>query len=160
MSQMRFYNTLTKKVEEFKPIHEGKVSLYTCGPTVYHFAHIGNLRCYIMEDILDRTLRYMGYDVKRVMNITDVGHLTGDSDAGNDKMLEGAKREHKSVMEIAKFYTEAFFKDLNRLNIRIPDVIEPATHCIPEFIEMISGLLEKGYAYEAGGNIYLICLNP
>ena len=154
MSQMRFYNTLTKKVEEFKPIHEGKVSLYTCGPTVYHFAHIGNLRCYIMEDILDRTLRYMGYDVKRVMNITDVGHLTGDSDAGNDKMLEGAKREHKSVMEIAKFYTEAFFKDLNRLNIRIPDVIEPATHCIPEFIEMISGLLEKGYAYEAGGNIY------
>ncbi len=154
MSQMRFYNTLTKKVEEFKPIIEGKVSLYTCGPTVYHFAHIGNLRCYIMEDILDRTLRYMGYDVKRVMNITDVGHLTGDSDAGNDKMLEGAKREHKSVMEIAKFYTEAFFKDLNRLNIRIPDVIEPATHCIPEFIEMISGLLEKGYAYEAGGNIY------
>ncbi len=154
MSQMRFYNTLTKKVEEFKPITEGKVSLYTCGPTVYHFAHIGNLRCYIMEDILDRTLRYMGYDVKRVMNITDVGHLTGDSDAGNDKMLEGAKREHKSVMEIAKFYTEAFFKDLNRLNIRIPDVIEPATHCIPEFIEMISGLLEKGYAYEAGGNIY------
>ena len=154
MSQLRFYNTLTKKVEEFKPIHEGKVSLYTCGPTVYHFAHIGNLRCYIMEDILDRTLRYMGYDVKRVMNITDVGHLTGDSDAGNDKMLEGAKREHKSVMEIAKFYTEAFFKDLNRLNIRIPDVIEPATHCIPEFIEMISGLLEKGYAYEAGGNIY------
>ena len=154
MSQLRFYNTLTKKVEEFKPIHEGKVSLYTCGPTVYHFAHIGNLRCYIMEDILDRTLRYMGYDVKRVMNITDVGHLTGDSDAGNDKMLEGAKREHKSVMEIARFYTEAFFKDLNRLNIRIPDVIEPATHCIPEFIEMISGLLEKGYAYEAGGNIY------
>ena len=154
MSQLRFYNTLTKKVEEFKPIHEGKVSLYTCGPTVYHFAHIGNLRCYIMEDILDRTLRYMGYDVKRVMNITDVGHLTGDSDAGNDKMLEGAKREHKSVMEIAKFYTEAFFKDLNRLNIRIPDVIEPATHCIPEFIERILGLLEKGYAYEAGGNIY------
>ena len=92
MSQLRFYNTLTKKVEEFKPIHEGKVSLYTCGPTVYHFAHIGNLRCYIMEDILDRTLRYMGYDVKRVMNITDVGHLTGDSDAGNDKML-GAQRE-------------------------------------------------------------------
>ena len=107
-----------------------------------------------MEDILDRSLRYMGYDVKRVMNITDVGHLTDDADNGNDKMLEGAKREHKSVMEVAKFYTDAFFKDLNRLNIRIPDVIEPATNCIPEFIEMIEGLLAKGYAYKAGGNIY------
>ena len=154
MSRMKFYNTLSKRVEDFEPIEPGKVSLYTCGPTVYHFAHIGNLRCYIMEDILDRSLRYMGYDVKRVMNITDVGHLTGDSDSGDDKMVEGAKREHKSVLEIAQFYTDAFFKDLNRLNIRIPDVIEPATHCIPEFIEMIEGLLEKGYAYQAGGNIY------
>jgi len=154
MSRMKFYNTLTKRVEDFEPIEPGKVSLYTCGPTVYHFAHIGNLRCYVMEDILDRSLRYMGYDVKRVMNITDVGHLTGDSDSGNDKMVEGAKREHKSVLEIAQFYTDAFFKDLNRLNIRIPDVIEPATHCIPEFIEMIQGLIEKGYAYQAGGNIY------
>ena len=154
MSQIKFYNTLTKKVEEFKPIEEGKVSLYTCGPTVYHFAHIGNLRCYIMEDILDRTLRYAGYDVKRVMNITDVGHLTGDSDDGNDKMVEGAKREHKSVMEIAKFYTDAFFSDVNKLNIRIPDVIEPATNCIPEFIDMIKTLLDKGYAYIAGENVY------
>ena len=154
MSQMKFYNTLSKKVEVFKPIEEGKVSLYTCGPTVYHYAHIGNLRCYIMEDILDRSLRYMGYDVKRVMNITDVGHLTGDSDTGNDKMVEGAKREHKTVQEIAKHYTDAFFNDVNRLNIRIPDVIEPATNCISEFIEMIEGLLEKGYAYIAGGNVY------
>lgn len=154
MSQIRFYNTLTKKVEDFVPIEEGKVSLYTCGPTVYHFAHIGNLRCYVMEDILDRTLRYAGYDVKRVMNITDVGHLTGDSDDGNDKMVEGAKREHKSVMEIAKFYTDAFFSDVNKLNIRIPDVIEPATNCIPEFIDMIKTLLDKGFAYVAGENVY------
>jgi len=154
MSRMKFYNTLSKRVEDFEPVEAGKVSLYTCGPTVYHFAHIGNLRCYIMEDILDRSLRYMGYDVKRVMNITDVGHLTSDADSGDDKMVEGAKREHKTVLEIAKFYTDAFFKDLNRLNIRIPDVVEPATNCIPEFIEMIEGLLEKGYAYQAGGNIY------
>lgn len=154
MSQIKFYNTLTKKVEEFKPINEGKVSLYTCGPTVYHYAHIGNLRCYIMEDILDRGLRYAGYDVKRVMNITDVGHLTSDGDTGNDKMVEGAKREHKTVMDIAKFYADAFFKDCERLNIRRPDVIEPATNCISEFIHMIEVLLEKGYAYVAGENVY------
>ncbi len=154
MSRIRFYNTLTKKVDDFKPVVEGKVSLYTCGPTVYHFAHIGNLRCYIMEDILDRTLRYAGYDVKRVMNITDVGHLSSDADTGNDKMVEGAKREHKTVMEIAKFYADAFFSDLNKLNIRMPDVVEPATNCISEFINMIQGLLDKGYAYQAGDNIY------
>jgi len=154
MSQIRFYNTLTKKVENFVPNEPGKVSLYTCGPTVYHYAHIGNLRCYIMEDILDRTLRYAGYDVKRVMNITDVGHLSGDSDDGKDKMVEGAKREHKTVMEIAKMYTDAFFSDVNKLNIRIPDVIEPATNCIDDFIEMVSVLLDKGYAYVAGGNVY------
>ena len=107
-----------------------------------------------MEDILDRTLRYAGYDVKRVMNITDVGHLTSDADTGDDKMVEGAKREHKSVMEIAKYYTDAFFTDCEKLNIRRPDVIEPATNCIPEFINMIEGLLKKGYAYIAGENVY------
>ena len=154
MSRIKFYNTLTKKVEDFVPNVEGKVSLYTCGPTVYHFAHIGNLRCYIMEDILDRTLRYAGYDVKRVMNITDVGHLSSDADTGEDKMLAGAKREHKTVMEIAKFYTDAFFSDCKKLNIRIPDVVEPATHCIPEFINMVQGLLNKGFAYVAGENVY------
>ena len=154
MSRLRFYNTLTKRVDDFEPINEGKVSLYTCGPTVYHFAHIGNLRSYICEDILDRTLRYVGYDVKRVMNITDVGHLSSDGDTGNDKMVEGAKREHKSVMEIAKFYTDAFFEDCRKLNIRRPDVVEPATNCIPEFIHMIEVLLEKGYAYIAGENVY------
>ena len=151
---MKLYNTLTKQVEEFVPNEAGKVQMYTCGPTVYHFAHIGNLRTYIMEDALDRFLRYYGYDVKRVMNITDVGHLTSDADTGEDKMLKGAKREHKTVMEIAEFYKQAFFADCGKLNIRTPDVIEPATACIDSFIATIESLLEKGYAYLAGGNVY------
>ncbi len=151
---MKLYNSLTRKKEDFIPVEEGKVSMYTCGPTVYHFAHIGNLRTYLMEDILDRYLRYTGYDVKRVMNITDVGHLSSDGDTGEDKMLKGAKREHKSVMDIAKFYTDAFFADCDKLHIRTPDVVEPATACVDEFIKVISSLLDGGYAYEAGGNIY------
>ncbi len=151
---MRLYNSLTKRIEEFKPNVEGKVSMYTCGPTVYHFAHIGNLRTYIMEDVLEKLFRYSGYDVKRVMNITDVGHLSSDADTGEDKMLAGAKREHKTIMEIAKFYTDAFFADCAKLNIKTPDVVEPATNCITEFIHMIEVLLEKGYAYKAGENIY------
>ena len=151
---MKIYNTLTKRVEDFKTNEEGKVAMYTCGPTVYHFAHIGNLRSYICEDILEKTLRYIGYDVKRVMNITDVGHLSSDGDTGEDKMLKGAQREHKTVMEIAKFYTDAFFSDCKKLNIKTPDVVEPATNCISEFIHMIEVLLEKGYAYKAGENIY------
>ncbi len=151
---MYLYNTLTRTKQEFIPYEEGKVKLYTCGPTVYHFAHIGNLRSYIMEDVLEKALRYNGYDVKRVMNITDVGHLSSDADTGEDKMLKGAKREHKTVMEIAKFYTDAFFADCEKLNIKKPDVVEPATGCIPEFIQMIQTLLEKDYAYIAGGNVY------
>ena len=151
---MLLYNSLTRSRDEFKPREEGKVSIYTCGPTVYHFAHIGNLRSYIMEDVLEKYFRYAGYDVTRVMNITDVGHLTSDGDSGEDKMLKGAKREHKTVMQIAQFYTDAFFADCKKLNIKRPDVVEPATNCIDEFISMIETLLEKGYAYEAGGNIY------
>ena len=151
---MYLYNSLTKTKDEFIPNEPGKVSMYTCGPTVYHFAHIGNLRTYIMEDILDRYLRYAGYEVTRVMNITDVGHLTSDADTGEDKMLKGAKREKKTVMEIAQFYTEKFFEDCKALNIRRPEVVEPATSCIDEFIRVIEALIEKGYAYEAGGNIY------
>lgn len=151
---MELYNTLGQKKQEFIPFEEGKVRMYTCGPTVYHFAHIGNLRTYIMEDVLEKYLRYTGYDVKRVMNITDVGHLSSDADTGEDKMLAGAKREHKTVMEIAKFYTDAFFDDCKKLNIKTPDVVEPATNCISEFINMVSVLLEKGYAYQAGGNVY------
>lgn len=151
---MILYNTLGNKKEEFIPHFEGKVNMYTCGPTVYHYAHIGNLRTYIMEDVLEKYLRYAGYDVNRVMNITDVGHLSSDADTGEDKMLAGAKREHKTVLEIADFYTKAFFEDCKKLNIKTPDVVEPATHCIPEFIEMVDTLLKKGYAYEAGGNVY------
>ena len=153
-NRFSFYNTLTKKVETVIPNVDGKIAMYTCGPTVYHFAHIGNLRSYIMEDVLEKTLRYLGYYVKRVMNITDVGHLSSDADTGEDKMLSGAKREHKTVMEIAKFYTDAFFEDCKKLNIKRPDVVEPATNCISEFIHMIEVLLEKGYAYVAGGNVY------
>ena len=151
---MELYNSLTRKKEEFVSLEPGKVKMYTCGPTVYHYAHIGNLRSYIMEDVLEKYLQYLGYDVTRVMNITDVGHLSSDADTGEDKMLKGAKREHKTVMEIARFYTDAFFEDCRKLNIKRPDVVEPATNCIPDFIEMIEGLLEKGFAYEAGGNVY------
>jgi len=153
-NKVYLFNTLTRKVEKLIPNVDGKINMYTCGPTVYHFAHIGNLRCYIMEDILEKTLRYVGYDVKRVMNITDVGHLSSDADTGEDKMLKGAKRENKTVMEIAKFYTDAFFADCEKLNIKRPDVVEPATNCIDNFIEMVEKLLEKGYAYVAGGNVY------
>ncbi len=151
---MKLYNSLTRKKEDFKEIVPGKVNMYTCGPTVYHFAHIGNLRSYIMEDVLEKHLRYSGYDVKRVMNITDVGHLSSDADTGEDKMVKGAKRENKTVMDIARFYTEAFFKDCEKLNIKTPDVVEPATNCIDEFIAMVQGLIEKDYAYLAGGNVY------
>ena len=151
---MILYNTLGGTKQEFIPHEEGRVRMYTCGPTVYHYAHIGNLRTYIMEDVLEKYLRYAGYDVLRVMNITDVGHLSSDADTGEDKMLAGAKREHKSVMDIAKFYTEAFFSDAAKLNIKTPDVVEPATSCIPEFIEMVQTLLDKDYAYVAGGNVY------
>jgi len=151
---MYIYNTLTHKKEEFFPKEAGTVKMYTCGPTVYHFAHIGNLRTYMMEDILEKYLAFSGYDVKRVMNITDVGHLSSDGDTGDDKMLKGAKREKKSVMEIAQFYTDAFFEDCEKLNIKRPEIIEPATACIDEFIKVISSLIEKGYAYENGGNIY------
>ena len=151
---MELYNTLGQKKQEFVPYEPGKVRMYTCGPTVYHYAHIGNLRTYIMEDVLEKYLRFSGYDVKRVMNITDVGHLSSDADTGEDKMLAGAKREHKTVLEIAKFYTDVFFADCAKLNIKTPDVVEPATNCIDDFINMVSVLLEMGYAYQAGGNVY------
>ncbi|MGI6029362.1 MAG: cysteine--tRNA ligase [Candidatus Heteroscillospira sp.] len=151
---MFIYNSATHKKEVFTPNNPDIVKMYTCGPTVYHYAHIGNLRSYIMEDILEKYLRYAGYNVKRVMNITDVGHLSSDGDTGEDKMLKGAKREHKSVMDIAKFYTDAFFDDCKKLNIKRPDVVEPATNCIAEYIDIVSTLLEKGFAYPAGGNIY------
>ena len=151
---MQLYNSLTHKKAEFTTHTPGHVEMYTCGPTVYHFAHIGNLRSYLMEDVLEKFLRYEGYDVNRVMNITDVGHLASDADTGEDKMLKGARREHKTVMEIAKFYTDAFFEDCRKLNIKRPDVVQPATGCIGEYIEIVSRLVETGYAYLAGGNVY------
>ena len=151
---MYLYNSLSHKKEPFTPRDPEYVRMYTCGPTVYHYAHIGNLRTYIMEDVLEKSLRYMGCGVKRVMNITDVGHLSSDADTGEDKMLKGAAREHKTVMQVAKFYTDAFFADCDKLNIKRPDVVEPATNCIPEYIHMVQTLLDKGYAYFAGGNVY------
>lgn len=151
---MNLYNTKSKTIEKFIPNSENEVKLYTCGPTVYHYAHIGNLRSYIMEDILEKTLNYIGYHVTRCMNITDVGHLSSDSDTGEDKMLKGAKREHKTVLEIAEMYTNAFFEDCKKLNIKKPEIIAPATKHIDEYIKVITKLLEKGYAYESNGNIY------
>lgn len=151
---MNLYNTKSKTIEKFIPNNEKEVKLYTCGPTVYHYAHIGNLRSYIMEDILEKTLNYIGYHVTRCMNITDVGHLSSDSDTGEDKMLKGAKREHKTVLEIADMYTKAFFEDFEKLNIKKPEIIAPATQHIDEYIKVITKLLEKGYAYESNGNIY------
>lgn len=151
---MRLYNTLTKKVEEFIPWDKDKVTMYTCGPTVYHYAHIGNLRTYIAEDILEKSLNYLGYNVKRVMNITDVGHLSSDADTGEDKMLKGAKREHKTVMEIAEYYTKCFKSDCEKLNIKWPETVVPATSLIDYYIEFIKVLIDKGYAYFTNGNVY------
>ena len=151
---MYLYNSATHKKEEFKTHTPNHVEMYTCGPTVYHFAHIGNLRSYIMEDVLEKYLRFSGYSVNRVMNITDVGHLTSDADEGEDKMVKGARREHKTVMEIAKFYTDAFFADCKKLNIKRPDVVQPATGLIDDYIKIITKLLDTGYAYIAGGNVY------
>ena len=151
---MQIYNTLTRKKEEFKPVEEGKVKMYTCGPTVYHYAHIGNIRNYIGHDILEKTLRYLGYDVTRAMNITDVGHLTSDSDSGEDKMEVARKREHKSAIEIAKFYTDAFFKDFDKVNCKRPEIVSPATENIDMYIKMIEKLIKDEYAYISGGNVY------
>lgn len=151
---MKIYNTLTRKIEDFVPYDEKEVKMYTCGPTVYHYAHIGNLRTYLFEDILEKTLNYVGYHVNRVMNITDVGHLSSDSDSGEDKMLKGAKREHKTVLEIADYYTQAFLQDMDDLNIKRPETICKATDHISMYLEIIDRLMEKGYAYESGGNVY------
>lgn len=151
---MKIYNTLTKRVEKFVPHENGIVKMYTCGPTVYHYAHIGNLRTYIFEDILEKTLNYLGYNVKRVMNITDVGHLQSDADTGEDKMLMGAKREGKTVYEIAEFYTKEFFSDADKLNIKKPEIISKASDNIEEYIKIIQKLLDNGYAYISNNNVY------
>lgn len=151
---MKIYNTLSKRIEEFVPHEDGIVRMYTCGPTVYHYAHIGNLRTYIFEDVLEKTLNYLEYKVKRAMNITDVGHLQSDADTGLDKMLVGAKREGKTVYEIADFYTKEFFCDTEKLNIKKPEIISPASSNIDEYIKIIQKLLDTGYAYLSHNNVY------
>ena len=151
---MRLYNTLTKKIEEFIPHEEGKIKMYTCGPTVYHYQHIGNMRTYIIEDIFEKTFKYLGYDVKRAMNITDVGHLKSDGDSGEDKMVIAMEREHKTSHEIAEFYTKEFKKDCDLVNIKWPEIVVPATTEIDMYIKIIQKLLDDGYAYESNGNIY------
>jgi cysteinyl-tRNA synthetase len=151
---MRIYNTLTRQIEDFIPRDENEVKMYTCGPTVYNYAHVGNLRTYIFEDVLEKTLNYIGYKVKRVMNITDVGHMTSDADTGEDKMLKEAEKEGKGVLEIADFYTKAFFDDMTKLNIKKPETVVKATSQIDEYIKIVSRLLDTGYAYISNGNVY------
>ena len=148
------YNTMTRNKDEFVPYREGNVGMYTCGPTVYNYAHIGNLRTYIFEDILKKSLEYVNYKVKHVMNVTDVGHLQSDGDEGEDKMALGASREHKTVWEIAKFYEDAFFEDCTKLNIKRPTIVCRATDHIQEMIDFIKILEEKGYTYVSNGNVY------
>lgn len=151
---LKLYNTLGASLQEFRPLKTGEVGFYGCGPTVYNYAHIGNLRAYVFQDCLNRTLHFLGYNVKQVMNITDVGHLTDDADAGEDKMLRSAKERGKSVLEIADFYSRAFFYDCERLNITKPDVICKATDHIAEMIELIKRIEANGHTYFAGGNLY------
>ena len=152
---MKIYNTLSRTIEEFIPRNDdGTVRLYTCGPTVYHYAHIGNIRNYIGHDILEKTLNYLGYNVKRAMNITDVGHLTSDSDSGEDKMEVARKREGKSAYEIADYYTKAFFDDFEKVNCKVPEIVSPATANVDFYIEIIKKLISDDYAYLSGGNVY------
>jgi len=152
--KIKLYNTLTRKKEIFRPIHKNWVGLYTCGPTVYNYAHIGNLRTYIFEDVLRRTLEYAGYKIKHVMNITDVGHLTSDADEGEDKLEKEARQEKKSVWDIAEFYTGAFLNDISRLNIKRAGVLAPATKNIKQQITLIKKLFQKGFAYETTQAVY------
>jgi cysteinyl-tRNA synthetase len=151
---MKLYNTLTRKKETFKPLKKNSVGLYSCGPTVYNYAHIGNLRTYVFSDILQRVLEYNGYKVKRVMNITDVGHLTGDGDTGVDKLEQGAKREGATVMQIAYRFTKAFFRDTQKLNIKKPEIVVKATDTVKDQIKIIKKLVEKSYAYETDSAVY------
>lgn len=151
---MKLYNTLSNKVEEFIPYEEGKIRMYTCGPTVYHYQHIGNLRTYITEDIFEKTFKYLGYNVQRVMNITDVGHLKSDGDTGLDKMIIAMEREHKTSHEVAKFYTESFKKDCDLVNVKWPETVVPATSEIDMYIKIIQKLLDNGFAYISNGNVY------
>ena len=152
--ELKLYNTLTRQKSEFKPLKENEVRIYTCGPTVYSFAHIGNFRAYIFMDTLRRVLKYNGYTLKHVMNITDVGHLESDADEGEDKMEKAARKENKNPLEIAAYYTDIFFRDMGRLNIDKPEIIAKATEHIPEMLEFVQTLIKNGYAYETSKGIY------
>ncbi len=151
---IKLYNTLTREKEEFKPLEDNTVRIYSCGPTVYSYAHIGNFRAYIFMDTLRRILKYNGYKLKHVMNITDVGHLESDADEGEDKMEKAARKENKNPYEIAKYYSDIFFKDMKRLNIDEPEIIAKATEHIPEMLKFVEGLVKNGYAYETSKGIY------
>ena len=151
---MKVYNTLTREKEDLKTIREGEIGMYSCGPTVYDYAHIGNLRTYVFMDLLNKTLRKDGYNLKHVMNITDVGHLVSDADEGEDKMQKAANREHKSPYDIADYYTKVFLEDLEKLNIRKPDIIAKATEHIPEMIEYVEKIIDNGFAYETSTGVY------
>lgn len=148
------YNTKTRSKEEFKPLNEKMVTMYCCGPTVYSYAHIGNLRTYIFEDLIANTLRLAGYKVKHVMNVTDVGHLTNDNDEGEDKMLIAAEREKKSVMEIARHYEDTFFRHTQELGLKRPTIVCRATEHIEDMIKFVKSLEDKGFAYFSNGNVY------
>ena len=154
MKKIYFYNTLTRKKEEFRPNNENEIKMYSCGPTVYYFAHIGNLRAYLFMDTLRRVLKYNGYKLKHVLNITDVGHLVSDADEGEDKMLKAARRENKNPFEIAEFYMNAFLKDIDSLNIDRPEIIARATEHIPEMEAYVKQIISNGYTYETEDTIY------
>lgn len=151
---LKLYNTMGREIQEFRPLTQGKAGFYGCGPTVYNYAHIGNLRAYVFLDLLDRTLSFLGYDVRHVMNITDIGHLSDDADSGEDKMLKTAQERSQSILEIAQYYTDAFFKDTDRLNIKRPTVVCKATDHIQEMIDLIQRIEKNGHTYMAGGNLY------
>ncbi|MDZ7795185.1 MAG: cysteine--tRNA ligase [Spirochaetia bacterium] len=152
--QLRLYNTMARKIEDFYTIEPGKAKMYTCGPTVYNYAHIGNLRTYVSEDLLRRTLEYVGYEVEHVMNVTDVGHLTDDADEGEDKMVKSSRESGRSVWDIAQFYTDAFFLDIDNLNIRRPSITCKATDHIGDMVGLIKKIEQNGHTYESGGNVY------
>ncbi len=151
---MKVYNTLSRQKEDFKPIDDKEVRIYSCGPTVYNYAHIGNLRTYVFMDLLRRVLEYNGYSLKHVLNITDVGHLVSDEDEGEDKMVKGAREQKKTPYEIAEYYTNIFMKDIKALNIQIPEIVPKATEHIPEMLEFVHGLVDKGFGYETSDGIY------
>jgi cysteinyl-tRNA synthetase len=151
---LQLYNSLTRRTEEFKPLEEGRVGIYVCGPTVYGHAHLGHAKRYVSFDVLVRYLRYLGYTVTYVQNITDVGHLTDDADAGEDKIAKAARKERKHPMALAEYYTRSFFEDMDKLNCARPDISPRASGHIVEQIELVKTLLEKGFAYEVNGSVY------